>query len=738
MKTSNIALFVFLFSLSLTGRALGQSAGSAGMGPTLDHHLYVVTPGIRDYTEFGGAGILVFDIENNHKFVKRLSTDASSIDKPRNIKGVCGQGDRLYFTTPEKLYCVELSTGKTVWEVSPPAGCDRMSIVPDRPILYVPSFEKDTWNVFNATNGQLITEIETKSGAHNTVVSRDGARMYMGGLKSPYLFVADTRTHKVVQKIGPFGGSIRPFTINSDRTKAYVCVNDLLGFEIGDLRTGKLLSRVEVAGFKRGEVKRHGCPSHGIGLTPDESEVWVVDAANEHVHIFDNTVTPPKQMLSIKLREQPGWITFSIDGRYAYPSTGEVIDTKSRRIVATLADEKGHEVHSEKMLEVHKYFHAPNADKFGDQFGVGRLVVKYARGADGQALSATEMGLPLMFTETCSASGPKLEGLQGIKYFDDALRKLNFCFLDQSTQTSDHENRSILQLNFCVATEELATMAPVAAKRWFSYQSPPVSVIVGDTGGAWVTVDAVAVYNHDTPAVYTERKEACPGDVRVSPRGPRVIITGHGEAGKTPEEAVAKTFASLKKTLDWLGCDAKSLLRIRCYATPGLSFRKELDELLGKEWVPIRTINVDKSSPVPLELEVIAQSPPAADNAPAVEFLTPPHLQASPVFSRVVRVNRGNWTFTSEIFNEATNPAEQVETVFKDLTKVLKASGSDFDQLVSASYCVGDEQARQSFNTMLPKLFNPKSLPSATRASLSSAPGAKRVFSLSAIAVARE
>ena len=47
-------------------------------------------------------------------------------------------------------------------------------------------------------------------------------------------------------------------------------VNELLGFEIGDLVSGKKLHRVEVKGFKKGPTKRHGCPSHGIGLTPDE------------------------------------------------------------------------------------------------------------------------------------------------------------------------------------------------------------------------------------------------------------------------------------------------------------------------------------------------------------------------------------------------------------------------------------------------------------------------------------
>jgi len=49
----------------------------------------------------------------------------------------------------------------------------------------------------------------------------------------------------------------------------------------------------------------------------------------------------------------PGWITFSMDGRYAYPSSGEVIDTKTRKILLTLEDEFHNNVASEKMIEIH-------------------------------------------------------------------------------------------------------------------------------------------------------------------------------------------------------------------------------------------------------------------------------------------------------------------------------------------------------------------------------------------------
>jgi DNA-binding beta-propeller fold protein YncE len=343
--------------------------------------LYVVCPGIRDDLSVGGAGILVFNIDEGHTLVKRIETPASREAKPDNIKGVCACAatGKLYFTTRSKLYCVDLMSDKTLWETSPPEGTDRMSITPDGKLLYVPSFEKDTWNVIDAATGKLLTSIETKSGAHNTVVSRDGQRMYLGGLKSPILFVADTATHHIVQQVGPFAGAIRPFTVNGARTRAYICVNGLLGFEIGDLTSGKKLHRVEVSGYATGPVKRHGCPSHGIGLTPDEKEVWVVDAFNQRVHVFDNTAEPLKQTVSIALREQPGWVTFSLDGSLAYPSTGEVIDASTKRIITALADEAGRQVHSEKMVEIDFRDGRPVA--VGDQFGVGRVTAWQANEA---------------------------------------------------------------------------------------------------------------------------------------------------------------------------------------------------------------------------------------------------------------------------------------------------------------------------------------------------------------------
>jgi hypothetical protein len=338
------------------------------------HLLYVVAPGIRNYLEFGGAGILVFDMDAGHKFVRRIVTPVSKEESPENIKGVCASAvtKKLWFSTLKKLCCLDLATDKTLWEKAMPGGCDRMSITPDGKVLYVPSLERDHWNVVDADSGAVLhtLTIAAKHRAHNTICGLDGSRMYLAGIGSTFLPIADPKTHKVIARVEGFSAGIRPFTVNGAQTLAFCNVNELLGFEIGDLKTGKVIHRVEVKGFKQGPTKRHGCPSHGIGLTPDEKEVWCCDAFNSSLHVFDASVMPPKQTVSIKLREQPGWVTFSLDGKYAYPSTGDVVDTKTKKIVATLTDEEGREVHSEKVVEI--VLADGTVVRCGDQFGLGR------------------------------------------------------------------------------------------------------------------------------------------------------------------------------------------------------------------------------------------------------------------------------------------------------------------------------------------------------------------------------
>lgn len=334
-------------------------------------YLYVAVPGIRDYLGYGGHGILVFDIDNNHRFVKRIETKGFHPDgSPSNVKGVAVSIplNSIFVSTIESLQRIDLATDKVVWEKTFEGGCDRMSISPDGMTMYLPSFEKGFWNVVNCATGELIKKIDVNKRAHNTIYGPAGKYVYLDDIASPWLYIADAKKHDLVNKVGPFSNFVRPFTINGRETLTYVTVDSLLGFEVGDLTTGKKIAHVEVEGWEAGPVRRHGNPSHGIALTPDEKEIWLADGHNMRLHVF-SAVPPYRQLTTIPLRDMPGWITFSIDGKYVYPSSGEVIETKTRKIITALQDEFHNNVASEKMVEVD--FLGNKAVKAGNQFGIG-------------------------------------------------------------------------------------------------------------------------------------------------------------------------------------------------------------------------------------------------------------------------------------------------------------------------------------------------------------------------------
>jgi DNA-binding beta-propeller fold protein YncE len=351
--------------------------------------IYAALPGVGggNNMSYGGAGILVFDIDRDHKFVRRIplqgTPDPPFVPNPNGrggrggqeaIKGIAAHAGtaRLYVSTGRRVVAYDLVSDKLVWEQTYEGrGTDRIALSPDGKTLYAPVLGGPKWVVADALTGAPIATIDKPGTAHNTQFSDDGGRVYLesqGNTKT--MSVVDAKTRAIVKEIGPFGNVVRPFTFNGRQTLLYANINDLLGFEIADLNSGTIVAHVEVPGVTPGRSPTHGIPSHGIAITQDESEIWVADNANNFVRVFDAAGMPPTLKTSVKVRDEPGWITFGIDGRLAYPSTGDVIDVKTKRIVATLQDEHGVHVESEKLLEVD--FSGGKPIAAGDQFGKGK------------------------------------------------------------------------------------------------------------------------------------------------------------------------------------------------------------------------------------------------------------------------------------------------------------------------------------------------------------------------------
>ena len=80
--------------------------------------------------------------------------------------------------------------------------------------------------------------------------------------------------------------------------------------------------------------------------------MWVADGVRNRILVFDASVYPPAPLTVVELAGQPRWIAFSVDGRYAYSSTGDVIGAANKKIVGALEDASGAKVTSEHFLEI--------------------------------------------------------------------------------------------------------------------------------------------------------------------------------------------------------------------------------------------------------------------------------------------------------------------------------------------------------------------------------------------------
>lgn len=351
---------------------------SAAAEDSLRRLLYVTS---RDGAGgYGGKGIYVYDIDNHHQLIKFIAMP--DLGGTRGATA-CAATGRFYIAHDQnKLRCIDLTTEKTLWEktyTKEQGGVDRIGITPDGKKLYAPG---GWWSpakhikVIDGATGKTLTNIEVtrKGGLHNLIVSLDGRRVYCGSVRDDHLAVIDTATDKVISRVGPIIGVIQPLTINGSQSLAYI--NSHLyrkkgfgvGFEIGDIATGKILHVVNVPGM---EDERGRC--HGIGLTPDEKEVWLVDQVRKRLHVFDNRTLPPKFIKSLPMAmNSHGWICFSRDGRYAWPDTAEVFDVATKKVVAQLTDSpeaQGKPVASSKFIEIH--FRGDKPVWAGRQMGVG-------------------------------------------------------------------------------------------------------------------------------------------------------------------------------------------------------------------------------------------------------------------------------------------------------------------------------------------------------------------------------
>jgi DNA-binding beta-propeller fold protein YncE len=366
--------------LVIAGVVAWPALAGSGASNGLESRLYVANDAEHR--------IDVFDVDRGHTLHHSITPRLNGRDLlDSRCRGIAAHAAtrRLFFTDSDQsnVVAIDLSTEKVVWERRlEKTVCehpDRLSVTVDGRALYVPCKLSDNMLVLDARDGTTLATHTVGEGEapHNTYTGERGEFMYLGSYKSPIFRVYDARTHQEVRQFGGFSSGIRPFAIDPTETYLFTNLTTLLGFGVGDVRAGRKLYEVEqktpaerlAHPEASGGHPHGGSPkSHGLAQRPGTNEVWFLDDEWGYLYVYDVSPLPsgaPTHVATVPLFSdisQPyyraakdikgagdgywRWLTFSSDGRWAYPANGAVVDAERRRLTTMTITA------SEKQLEI--------------------------------------------------------------------------------------------------------------------------------------------------------------------------------------------------------------------------------------------------------------------------------------------------------------------------------------------------------------------------------------------------
>jgi hypothetical protein len=237
----------------------------------------------------------------------------------------------------------DLATDAVVWNKVLPFGIDQLAVTLDGAHLYVPSGEEspnNLWHILDPLTGVETGTVAGGAGPHNTVARTK--HVYLGGLRSTFLFLDNGF------QIGPLRAGCRPFTVDAAEEFVYTTSTHERGFQVSSISSGKVLATVDFGPVP--STFKPTAPSHGISLSPDGSEVWVLDTPAQMVRIY-TTGASPAYMADVPIHpitgtevpatkpatRRTGWLTHGRDDVHVYiGDSGSVISTATRKQVALL------------------------------------------------------------------------------------------------------------------------------------------------------------------------------------------------------------------------------------------------------------------------------------------------------------------------------------------------------------------------------------------------------------------
>jgi DNA-binding beta-propeller fold protein YncE len=286
-----------------------------------------------------GDDIYIYEI-GSFQLLKRLTVGPNPHGLSATADGRILHAALEHFDDPVgEIAWIDTRTFDIIGRVNVGPHPQEIECTPDGKWIYVPCADGQ-WHVVDGHQRRAHTTIRTGGRPHNTVVSPDGKRMYLSPMGYPHaVTVVDIEAgHKVIGEI-PFRDVTRPPAITADERLFFQNIDNMLGFQVADIGSRRVIKTIEhfIPEQRRGEWSR----SHGLGIRPDQQEIWSCNVEHHLVHVHEMTSGNYKEMASITLPGPVYWLSFSPDSKYCFVSVRSkrqvaVIDCVSKNLVTML------------------------------------------------------------------------------------------------------------------------------------------------------------------------------------------------------------------------------------------------------------------------------------------------------------------------------------------------------------------------------------------------------------------
>lgn len=283
-----------------------------------------------------------------------------------------------------------------------------------------------------------------------------------------------------------------------------------------------------------------------------------------------------------------------------------------------------------------------------------------------------------------------------------------------------------VRFHFYVADDAIvAEIEQALAAHYSNGYRPAATFVTGQLAepGARAGADCVAAVRSNPR---DSRSLSRPG-VGVLPPGGRLYISGDAKPAESSSgstalrSATSATLKSLENTLRFAGLSRADVVHVKSFVTPigeVDSARTAIVEFFGDQPPPMSFVEWHSKS-LPIEIELIAALPTdrVGEAKARVEYLTPPGMTASPVFSRAARVSKGPLIYTSGIYGDsASDTPGRIRSILGEVRRLVALGGGSMTQLVKATYYVSDDASSVELGKIRPEFYRPDSPPTASKA----------------------